>query len=118
METPRKWYQTELGIIALLLFFFPVGLYLMWKYSFWTKKTRTYITVILAILVFGALVSNVVSLGMSVEEDNNENFYLNEENESSDHHDEESSENFYHNEENYRMSPLVPVFRKPVSVLS
>ena len=35
-----KWYQTEGGIIALLILFFPVGLYLMWQYPEWSKKTK------------------------------------------------------------------------------
>lgn len=55
MENPNlKWYQKKGGVIALLIFFFPVGLYLMWKHSsFWPKKTKTLITV--AVLIFAGI---------------------------------------------------------------
>ena len=46
----KKWYQKTGWIIALLIFFFPVGLYLMWKYTNWGKKTKIVITTILVLL--------------------------------------------------------------------
>lgn len=46
-----KWYQKPTGVIILLLFFFPVGLYLMWKNELWTKKTRWIVTGILALMI-------------------------------------------------------------------
>ena len=49
-----KWYQKKGGIIVLLIFFFPVGLYLMWKHSsYWPKRTKILITV--AVLVFAGI---------------------------------------------------------------
>lgn len=41
-----KWYQKKNGIIIVIILFFPVGLYLMWKHSDWSKKTKLIITTI------------------------------------------------------------------------
>ena len=46
-----KWYQKPTAVIILLIFFFPVGLYLMWKNELWTKKTRWIVTGIVAVMV-------------------------------------------------------------------
>lgn len=40
----KKWYQRAPGIIALLIFFFPAGLFLMWKYARWNQKVKWIIT--------------------------------------------------------------------------
>lgn len=40
----RKFHQKTWFIILMLLFFFPVGLYLLWKSSWHSKKTKIYIT--------------------------------------------------------------------------
>lgn len=37
-------------VILFLIFFFPVGLFLMWKYTEWNKKTKIIITVIVSIM--------------------------------------------------------------------
>ena len=50
-QTEPKWYQKQTGIIILLILFFPVGLYLMWKYQLWTKKSRWIVSGVLALLV-------------------------------------------------------------------
>ena len=50
-QTELKWYQKPTGIIILLIFFFPVGLYLMGKNDLWTKQTRWIVTGILAVIV-------------------------------------------------------------------
>lgn len=47
----KKWYKTNWGVIFLLLIFFPVGLYLMWKYSDWSKKTKRIITGIIVVIL-------------------------------------------------------------------
>tara|TARA_B100001250_G_scaffold275655_1_gene238132 strand:- start:3064 stop:3552 length:489 start_codon:yes stop_codon:yes gene_type:complete len=51
METQleKKWYQKPTTVVLLLIFFFPVGLYLMWKYEIWSKTARWVVTVILAL---------------------------------------------------------------------
>jgi hypothetical protein len=48
-QTELKWYQKPVGVIILLIFFFPVGLYLMWKNELWTKQTRWIVTGVLAL---------------------------------------------------------------------
>lgn len=50
-QTELKWYQKPTGVIILLIFLFPVGLYLMWKNELWTKKTRWIVTGVLALIV-------------------------------------------------------------------
>jgi len=49
-QTELKWYQKPTGIIILLIVFFPVGLFLMWKNEMWSKKTRWIVTGAIAIL--------------------------------------------------------------------
>lgn len=44
MNTKKKWYQSSVGVIALLILFFPAGLYLMWKHTDWNKKVKWGIT--------------------------------------------------------------------------
>ena len=46
-----KWHQKPKGVIILLIFFFPAGLYLMWKNELWTKQTRWIVTGIIAVLI-------------------------------------------------------------------
>jgi hypothetical protein len=54
-QTELKWYQKPTGVIILLIIFFPVGLYLMWKNDMWTKKTRWIVTGVLAVFVLANL---------------------------------------------------------------
>ncbi|HUD44386.1 MAG TPA: hypothetical protein VMR41_02485 [Patescibacteria group bacterium] len=54
----NKWYKGNGGIIALLIFFFPVGLFLMWKYAHWNKAVKWVITAIFAIFVFASINSS------------------------------------------------------------
>ncbi len=51
METKNKWYQSTGGIIALLILFFPVGLYLMWKHATWHKTAKWIITGVFAFFI-------------------------------------------------------------------
>ncbi|NFE94543.1 hypothetical protein [Clostridium botulinum] len=48
-----KWYEKTWVIILFLIFFFPVGLYLVWKHSEFNKKTKIIITA--AILVIALI---------------------------------------------------------------
>jgi micrococcal nuclease len=50
-QTEKKWYQKPTGIIILLIFFFPVGLYLMWKNELWTKQIRWVVSAAIVIVV-------------------------------------------------------------------
>lgn len=46
-----KWYQKPTSIIILLIIFFPIGLYLMWKNELWTKQTRWIVTGVITALI-------------------------------------------------------------------
>ncbi len=46
-----KFSHTTAGIILWLIFFFPVGLYFMWKYSCWSKNIKTCISAFFGIMV-------------------------------------------------------------------
>ena len=49
-----KWHQKPSGVIILLILFWPVGLYLMWKNGMWSKNTRYAISAVCVILTLGA----------------------------------------------------------------
>ena len=36
-QPKKKWYRSNIGIVALIILLFPVGIYLMWRYSNWKK---------------------------------------------------------------------------------
>lgn len=46
--TKEKWYQKTRVIILLIICLFPVGLYLMWKYTDWKREIKIAITSIIA----------------------------------------------------------------------
>lgn len=52
-QQKNEWYKKTSGIITMLIIFFPVGLFLMWKYAKWTKHIKIIITVffVLAVLL-------------------------------------------------------------------
>ena len=47
----KKWYQKTWVIVLFLIFFWPVGIFLTWKFSTWTKNTK--IAVSVAAVLFG-----------------------------------------------------------------
>lgn len=49
----KKWYQKTGWIIALIILFFPVGLFLMWKYTDWKKPVKFAVT---AFILFFAII--------------------------------------------------------------
>lgn len=53
----KKWYKTPVGIIALLILFFPAGLYLMWKYSGWNKTAKWIITGVFGFFILVSMIS-------------------------------------------------------------
>ena len=55
MSEKNKWYQQTWAIILLLILFFPVGLFLMWKYAGWNKIVKGIITGIFVILIIGSM---------------------------------------------------------------
>lgn len=55
MENQQKWHQKPVTAVLFLIFFFPVGLYLMWKNNLWSKTTRVIVSVFFGLLVVGNL---------------------------------------------------------------
>lgn len=51
----RKWYQRNGFILLFLILFFPVGLYLMWKYGSWSKAGKIVATVIVGVLMINRI---------------------------------------------------------------
>jgi len=46
-----KWHEKPIIIILLLIFFFPLGLYFMWKNGMWSKSVRLILTSIFVFIV-------------------------------------------------------------------
>ena len=46
-----KFYEKDWFIVLMLIVFFPVGLFLMWKYSKWNKTAKIIISVFFAVMV-------------------------------------------------------------------
>ncbi len=55
MADNNKWYEKTPAIVLLLIFFFPVGLYLMWKYTKWAKGVKIGVSVLAGIAVISVL---------------------------------------------------------------
>ena len=47
----QKWYEKNLAIILFLIFFFPVGIFLMWKYSRWNKVAKIIISIFFGLVL-------------------------------------------------------------------
>lgn len=60
----QKWYQKQRNIILLLIFLWPLGLVLMWKYTNWSKILKTILTIVL-IFVGTAFFSGLLGLSGS-----------------------------------------------------
>lgn len=58
-QPKKKWYRSNIGIIALIILFFPVGIYLMWRYSNWKKWLKITLS---AIYGFFTLVCVIAAL--------------------------------------------------------
>lgn len=51
----RVWNKRSWGIIIMLIVFFPIGLYLMWKHSNWNKYLKIGVSVIIGIISIAAI---------------------------------------------------------------
>lgn len=58
INSDLKWHQKPISVILFLIFFFPVGIYLMWKNSIWTKNARIIISIVFVLLVVANLNKN------------------------------------------------------------
>ena len=54
----KKWYQKTWFMWVMLIFFLPIGLFLMWKYSAYSKKAKIIITAIFALLFIVSMSGN------------------------------------------------------------
>ncbi len=55
---PKKFYQSTWFCVLMLLFFFPIGLFLMWKYKKFNVVIRVIITGLLLLSFIGSMISN------------------------------------------------------------
>lgn len=58
MENNNKWFAKNWFVILMIIFVFPIGLFLMWKYSTWKKWVKILITVILSIIFLNSFLNN------------------------------------------------------------
>lgn len=54
----KRIYEKTWFIILLIIFFFPVGLFLMWKYTRWNKTIKIIVTILVVLMAIFALVSD------------------------------------------------------------
>ncbi|WP_268222150.1 hypothetical protein [Staphylococcus ureilyticus] len=47
----EKWYKTNWFVILMLIFIFPLGLFLMWYFKKWNKTTRWVVTAVVILFV-------------------------------------------------------------------
>lgn len=55
MSNNKEWYEKTTIIALLLMFVFPLGLYLMWKYANWKKWIKIVISVFMGFIVVSVL---------------------------------------------------------------
>ncbi len=55
---PERFYQKTWFIILALIFFWPLGAFLMWKYAGWNKPAKIVISVICALLLISPFVGH------------------------------------------------------------
>ena len=65
-----KWHEKNRNIIIMLILFFPIGLYFMWKNKLWTKTTRWIITIIIVAYIFFPTDNNTSSSSDNEKNDN------------------------------------------------
>lgn len=73
----KKWYEKNKWIIFWLIIFFPVGLFLMWKYSGWKKIVKSIISLFLAFGIVSASLSgqNIDDISLSADTGYRYNIY-------------------------------------------
>lgn len=52
-----KWYEKNIVIVLLLIFFFPVGLFLMWKCARWKSAVKIVISGLIAVGCIGVILN-------------------------------------------------------------
>src|ERR1035437_1878574 len=54
----KEWYKNPVYVILWLIFFFPVGIYGVWKYPTWSKRTKWILTALPAVLIIWSMISS------------------------------------------------------------
>ncbi|GKX66193.1 hypothetical protein [Inconstantimicrobium mannanitabidum] len=68
----QKWYEKDSGVITLLILFFPIGLYLMWKKTNWNKKIKGAISFfVLITLIYSRVSTNYIDNQVAGNNNNN-----------------------------------------------
>ena len=52
--TEKKWHEKPTSIVLLLILFFPVGLFLMWKNNIFSKKIRIFVSIFCGLIILGS----------------------------------------------------------------
>jgi len=52
------WYKKSITIVAFLILFFPVALFLMWKYTNWKQPIKWLITGVFVLILLGGFISD------------------------------------------------------------
>lgn len=58
MSEKKKWYKSTWFTILTLIFIFPLGLFLMWKYMDWKRWVKILITVLIVIIAIANLTNS------------------------------------------------------------
>jgi hypothetical protein len=66
MNSQQPWYKRSLPIVALLIFFFPAGLLLMWLFSNWSKRTKYVVSALVVLLLVLGAASDTTKTSQSV----------------------------------------------------
>jgi hypothetical protein len=69
MDFGKKWYQRSWWIVISLLIFFPLGLFLMWKYANWCKLAKVLVTCPFALFVMIGAFSSKESSTVNISTD-------------------------------------------------
>ena len=72
------WYKRTGWIVFWLVFFFPLGLFLMWKYSNWKKSVKGIVTAFFLIFGIGSAAFSPDLESISLELDDSKTYYVNQ----------------------------------------
>ena len=54
-QESTSWYKQEWFIVLTLIFIFPLGLFVMWRYSKWPSITKSIITVAIVVIALSSI---------------------------------------------------------------
>jgi len=74
-----KWYRGDGGAITFLIFCFPVGIYLMWRYTQWPSKAKWIVT---SVFILPLLIASIIIASSEPPSDITDNNVISKETES------------------------------------